>query len=60
MKSMLYLSFLVLAACGVKHTSVDYGKTSSADLIAEKGEPISKEEVPVKNTEIFQYKDNEK
>lgn len=60
MKSMIYLSLLVFAACGVKHTSVDYGKTSSADLIAEKGEPISKTEVPVKNTEIYQYKDNEK
>jgi hypothetical protein len=60
MKPLLYLSLLAFAACGVKHTSVDYGKTSSADLIAEKGEPIAKTDVPVKNTEIFEYKSNEK
>ncbi len=60
MKPLFYLSFLVVAACGVKHTSVDYGKTTAADLIAEKGEPIAKTEIPVKNGEVFQYQDNEK
>lgn len=60
MKPFLYLSFLMIAACGVKHTSVDYGKTTSADLVAEKGEPVSKTAIPVKKGEIFQYQDNEK
>jgi len=60
MKSIIYLSLLVVAACGVKHTSVDYGKTTSADLIAEKGEPIAKTEIPVKDGEIYQYQDNDK
>lgn len=60
MKSFLYLSLLIVAACGVKRTSFDYGKTTSADLIAEKGEPIEKTSTPIKGAEIFQYADNEK
>ncbi len=59
MKPFLYLSLLALAACGVKHSSVDYGKTSSAALISEKGEPLEKS-APAKSIEIYQYADNEK
>lgn len=59
MKSYLYLFVLALAACGVKHSSVDYGKTTVADLVSEKGEPITKSS-PQKSVEIYQYPDNEK
>lgn len=60
MKPILYLSLLVIAACGVKHSSVDYGKTTKADLIAEKGEPLSEKSIPVKDGEIVEFQDNEK
>lgn len=61
MKPFLYLSLLVIAACGVKHTSsVDYGKTTKADLVAEKGEPVAEKTIPVKGGEILEYQDNEK
>jgi hypothetical protein len=36
MKSKLFLILLALAACGVKHTSVEYGLTTKSDLIAAK------------------------
>lgn len=59
MKPFLYLSLLAFAACGVKHSSVDYGKTTAAALISERGEPLEKS-APVKSVEIYQYADNEK
>jgi hypothetical protein len=60
MKSLLYLTLLALAACGAKHSSVKYGQTTKADLIAEQGEPLEKEFIPVKQGEIYQYADNVK
>lgn len=59
MKPILFLSLLALAACGVKHSSVDYGKTTVAALVSEKGEPLEKS-APAKSIEIYQYPDNEK
>jgi hypothetical protein len=60
MKPFLYLSFLVLAACGVKHTSVDYGKTTVSDLVAEKGVPLKEEKTSAKDGKMLIYPDNEK
>ena len=60
MKSIFYLSLLVVAACGVKHTSVDYGKTTVADLVAAKGEPIEEEKIPVKDSKVLHFSGNEK
>lgn len=60
MKPLFYLSFLILAACGSKHSSVDYGKTTVADLVAAKGEPLQENKVPVKDTKILLYENNEK
>lgn len=60
MKQLFYLSFLIMAACGVKHTNVDYGKTTAGDLIAEKGEPLEQKTVPVQDTKMFVYDGNEK
>ena len=60
MKSFIYLTLIMVTACGVKRTSFDYGKTTAADLIAEKGEPEAKTQTPIKGTEIYQYPDNEK
>lgn len=60
MKSFLFLSLLVFAACGVKHSGVDYGKTTVSDLVAEKGQPLEERPVPVENGKLFLYQDNEK
>lgn len=59
MKSLAYLFVLTLAACGAKHNKNDYGKMTTAQLIAEKGEPEQKKETPMKDVEIFQYSNNE-
>lgn len=60
MKSFFYLFFLVLAACGVKHSSVDYGKTTVSDLVATKGEPLEEKAIPVEKGKMLLYGDNEK
>lgn len=60
MKSFYYLFFLTLAACGVKHSSVDYGKTTVSDLIAAKGEPIEEKPIPVSQGKMLIYEGNEK
>lgn len=59
-KTLFHLSLLVLASCGSKHSSVDYGKTTVADLIAAKGEPIQEKKVPVKDSKILLYDNDEK
>lgn len=60
MKTLLSLGLLALAACGVKHTSIDYGKTTRADLVSEKGLPLAQSKVPVADSEVLSYQDNEK
>lgn len=60
MKAFLSLIFLTAAACGVKHSSVDYGKTSVSDLIAAKGEPIKEMKIPVQDAKVLLYEENEK
>jgi len=60
MKPIFYLILLTAAACGVKHSSVDYGKTTVSDLKAAKGEPIKEMSIPVKAGKVLQYEGNEK
>jgi hypothetical protein len=60
MKFTFYLCLLILAACGVRQSSVDYGKTSVADLVALKGEPLEEVEVPLRDAKVLIYESNEK
>lgn len=63
MKSFSFLIFLSLAACGVKNSSIDYGKTTVSDLMANKGAPIKEEVVPsasVNDSKVLVYEGNEK
>jgi hypothetical protein len=60
MRSLYFLILLSLAACGVKQTSLDYGKTTVADLVAIKGEPEAEEKIPVKEGKVLIYPDDEK
>ena len=60
MKAMIYLVLMSFAACGVKHSSVDYGNTTVSDLVAQKGEPIKEMDIPVKGSRILLFEKNEK
>lgn len=60
MRPFYFLLLLIVAACGVKHSSVDYGKTTVADLIQEKGSPLKEEAIPVKEGKILHYSPDEK
>lgn len=60
MKAIFYLFLLSAAACGVKHSPVDYGKTTISDLKSSKGEPIEEKSIPVKTGKILIYEQNEK
>lgn len=51
---------LTLLACGVKRTPVEYGKTTVSELIAIKGEPLSEEKIPVKDSRLLEFPRNEK
>lgn len=59
MKSFIYLLLLAAAACGAKHTSIDYGKTTVSDLVALKGEPLEERAVPVKGAKVLLFEKNE-
>lgn len=60
MRQIFFLGLLVLAACGMRPSNVDFGKTTSKELIAEKGEPLEVRKVSEANSEIYQYENNEK
>lgn len=60
MKSIFLMSLLVVAACGVKKSSPNYGKTTVSDLVAEKGQPIEEKKIPVTEGKILLYEGNEK
>lgn len=60
MKQILYLVLLLSAACGVKHSSVDYGKTKVSDLVAMKGPPAEEKSIPVSDGKMLIYNDDEK
>lgn len=60
MRQILFLSLLVLAACGMRPSNIDFGKTTSKELIAERGEPLEVRKISEVSSEIYQYDNNEK
>ena len=60
MRPFLFLILMGIAACGVKHSSVEYGKTTKANLVQEKGEPLTEEVIPIKDGKVLLYPGNEK
>jgi hypothetical protein len=60
MRALIIFSLLLLSACGAKKTSFIMGQTTRADVVAEKGDPISEEIIPVKDGSIMKYSNDEK
>ncbi len=60
MRPFFILGLAILAACGADHSTVKYGQTTTADLIALKGEPLKEEAIPVPENKILIYPENEK
>lgn len=61
MRLTLLLSLFVFTACGMKSplsSSYIMGKTTRADVVAEMGEPISEEVLPMADSRIIKYKKN--
>jgi hypothetical protein len=50
---------MIIAACGAKNSSVDFGKTTVSDLIVLKGEPLEEKKIPVKDSKILVFPNNE-
>jgi hypothetical protein len=61
MKPIYCLLLLALAACGAKNDrAVDFGKTTVAALVSEKGPPLEEKPIPVEDGKILVYDGNEK
>jgi hypothetical protein len=61
MKSIFLMLLLGLAACGLKHTTVDYGRMTVSELVAIKGDPLSEETIPSSpGSKVFIYENNQK
>lgn len=60
MRNVFLLTLLTLAACGIKPSSIDFGKSTSKDLISERGEPLEIKSVEEAKSEIYHYENNEK
>lgn len=60
MRLTLFLSLLMLASCGSgKRSSFEMGKTTRADVVAEKGEPDKEVDLPVKNSKMMIYESSD-
>jgi hypothetical protein len=51
------LLLFFISACGEKRDTIDFGKTTKADLIALKGQPKEEKEIPVKDSEVLVFDD---
>lgn len=60
MRPFFFILLLSLAACGVKHSTVEYGTTTKSDLIEIKGEPLKVEELPIQSNSMLIYQQNQK
>lgn len=60
MRYIFLLSSLLLAACGIRPSNIDFGKTTTKDLISEMGEPLEIKPIEQTSSEIYQYQDNQK
>ena len=49
-----------MASCGVKKSSFKMGQTTRQEIVAMKGEPLREEVIPVKDSSILVYPDEEK
>ena len=60
MRALIIFSLLLLGACGAKKTSFIMGQTTRADVVADRGDPLSEEVIPVKDGSIMKYSNDEK
>lgn len=61
MRVLLLLSLMLLASCGVKKkSSFKLGQTTRQEVVAMKGEPLREEAIPVKDSSVLVYADEEK
>lgn len=60
MKPILFFSALFLISCGAQKNDPHYGTTTIKELIDVKGEPIKEEVIPVDDSKILHYQNDEK
>lgn len=51
---------LLASSCGVKKSSFKLGQTTRQEVVAMKGEPLREEAIPVKDSSVLVYPDEEK
>lgn len=61
MRLCLYLSVLILVSisCGKKEESISLGESKKEDLFLVRGNPQSEESIPVKDSSLVVYSENE-
>jgi hypothetical protein len=61
MRFLLLSSLLVVTSCGAPKSSLfKYGETTRSDIVAQKGEPISEQSLPMPDAKIMIYENDEK
>lgn len=60
MKLTLLLSALFLISCGAQKNDPHYGTTTIKELVEVKGDPIKEEVIPVDDSKILHYENDEK
>jgi len=60
MKIIILLSLLSLGACAPGSPLYEMGKSTRSDIVANKGEPLREEKIPVKDGSIMVYEGDEK
>ena len=60
MRLFILLSLVLLVSCGAQKKGPTYGKTTVQELIAEKGEPVKEEVIPVDDAKVVHFEGGDK
>lgn len=60
MRLLFVLPLLLTFSCGADKKGPHYGKTTVQELMAEKGEPLKEELIPVEDSKVLHYDGGEK
>ncbi|HLW56567.1 MAG TPA: hypothetical protein VKY27_04225 [Bacteriovoracaceae bacterium] len=60
MRLIIFLSLAIFISCGPQKKGPTYGKTTVQELLSLKGEPIKEEVIPVDDSKVLHFENNEK
>ena len=60
MRLILLFTMILVASCAANKREAQFGKTTTAELVVLKGQPLEEETIPLEGAKILIYEDDEK